>query len=467
KIEMTNRCRGRWRPYAEKSASAKNPVLFFLKYLLAAMLFAGCPLGRDIYSVSYYGNDADVGSAPVDAPAHSEGLTAYTTGQSVTVLGNSGGLAKTGYEFAGWNTEPDGSGEPHDPAQTFPMGSSDVSLYAMWHNGLAYTLDSGGGAYSVKAGSAKTGDVIIPAYWRGEPVASIGAYAFQNCVGLASISIPSSVATIGNNAFLNCDGLSRIRIPEGVVSIESRAFAACDRLESVTLPNSLRSLGSSAFVICEKLEDVSIPGGVTTIGNEAFRQCHGLTRVTISEGVAAIGDMAFTWCNNLRGLTLPGSLLSIGQDAFYHCDGLASLTIPNRVTSIGKQAFSDCLGLTSLAIPGSVASIGQDAFYGCTGITSLSLSEGLESIGGFAFEHCSGLASVAIPSSVTSIGNGAFDHCDSLANARLDPPSPPQTGTPMFTNCASLTAIYVPAQSAEAYKTAAGWSTYSAIIYPQ
>jgi len=38
----------------------------------------------------------------------------YVEGDSATVLGNSGNLAKTGFVFGGWNTKSDGTGTDYD-----------------------------------------------------------------------------------------------------------------------------------------------------------------------------------------------------------------------------------------------------------------------------------------------------------------------------------------------------------------
>ena len=46
--------------------------------------------------VTYNANGATSGSVPTDS-------TGYGRGDSVTVLGNSGSLVKTGYTFAGWS----------------------------------------------------------------------------------------------------------------------------------------------------------------------------------------------------------------------------------------------------------------------------------------------------------------------------------------------------------------------------
>ena len=75
-------------------------------------------------SVTYSGNGNSSGSVPTDS-------TAYATGQSVTVLDNSGALAKSGYTFAGWNTAADGSGTGYQPGATFTI-SADTVLYARW-----------------------------------------------------------------------------------------------------------------------------------------------------------------------------------------------------------------------------------------------------------------------------------------------------------------------------------------------
>ncbi len=74
--------------------------------------------------VTYNGNGNSSGSVPVDSIPHSPNAT-------VTVLGNSGALAKNGYVFNGWNTAADGSGASYQPGATFVMAASST-LYAQW-----------------------------------------------------------------------------------------------------------------------------------------------------------------------------------------------------------------------------------------------------------------------------------------------------------------------------------------------
>lgn len=73
------------------------------------------------YSVTYNANGATSGSVPTDS-------TAYYNGDTVTILSNSGSLAKTGYTFVGFNTSSSAT-----TAQTsFTMGTANVTLYAIF-----------------------------------------------------------------------------------------------------------------------------------------------------------------------------------------------------------------------------------------------------------------------------------------------------------------------------------------------
>ena len=311
-------------------------------------------------------------------------------------------------------------------------------------------------------------------------VTSIGSYAFWDCTGLTSVTIPNSVTTIGDDAFAICTGLTSVTIGNSVTSIGDRAFERCTGLTSVTIPNSVTSIGYGAFSDCSSLTSVTIPNSVTSIGESAFYGCSGLTSVTIPNSVTSIGDRAISWCTGLTSVTIPNSVTSIGDRAFFGCSGLTSVTIPNSVTSIGDWAFSDCTSLTSvnitdiaawcniafssdnsnplyyakhlyvndvevnnLVIPEGVTSIGAYAFVFCTGLTSVTIGNSVTSIGGSAFESCSGLTSVTIGNSVTSIGGSAFESCTGLTSVTIGN-SVTSIGDFAFRNCSGLTSVTIP-----------------------
>jgi 6-phosphogluconolactonase (cycloisomerase 2 family) len=96
--------------------------------------------------VTYDANGGAGGSGvPVDA-------NTYQQGQTVTVLGNTGGLSRSGASFSGWNTVAGGTGTAYTAGQTFTMGAANVTLFAQWpvttNLGFAYAVNQGGGTVS-------------------------------------------------------------------------------------------------------------------------------------------------------------------------------------------------------------------------------------------------------------------------------------------------------------------------------
>ena len=334
--------------------------------------------------------------------------------------------------------------------------------------------------------NAPTGAITIPATVANGgntySITSIGKYAFFNCIGLTSITIPSGVTSIGESAFLWCIGLTSITIPNSVTSIGKYAFSNCSGLKYVTFPGHINfknnfdstydidtviiaggsdSICTSSFLGCSKIKYISIPNSVTSIGESAFSCCSGLTSITIPSSVTKIGNGTFYRCTNLASVSLSHGLDSIGSNNFYSddkgafedCTSLTSINIPNSVRYIGKNAFSSCSGLTSITIPNSVTKIENGTFKNCTRLTSVNLSNGLESIGSNyygegVFEGCTSLTSINIPNSVTKIQNGTFKNCTRLTSVNLsnglESIGSNYYGEGVFEGCTSLTSINIP-----------------------
>ena len=288
-------------------------------------------------------------------------------------------------------------------------------------DGFRYLLESDTKTATLvpKTDGNYSGDIIIPEKVKGNDgveyiVTSLGASCFEECRGLTSITIPSSVTSLGSSCFSYCSGLTSITIPSSVTSLGSSCFSGCSGLTSITIPSSVTSLGWDCFSGCSGLTSITIPSSVTSLGQSCFNGCSGLTSITIPSSVTSLGEGCFSFCSGLTSITIPSSVTSLGGYCFRDCSGLTSITIPSSVTSIGGNCFEGCSGLTSITIPSSVTSLGEYCFNGCSGLTSITIPSSVTFLGWSCFSGCSGLTSITIPSSVYSLGEYCFNGCQNL-----------------------------------------------------
>ena len=91
-------------------------------------------VGAVTYTVTYNANNATSGTVPTDN-------TQYEANATVTVMANTGNLAKDHYTFGGWNTAADGGGTAYTAGQTFNI-TANTTLYAQWIvDTYGYTLN--------------------------------------------------------------------------------------------------------------------------------------------------------------------------------------------------------------------------------------------------------------------------------------------------------------------------------------
>jgi Listeria/Bacterioides repeat/Listeria/Bacterioides repeat/Listeria/Bacterioides repeat/Listeria/Bacterioides repeat len=125
-----------WNTKADGSGTNYAGGAIFQMASVSAVLYAQWTV-IPTFTVTYSGNGSTGGTAPTDN-------NRYTLGQSVTALGNTGTLAKTGFTFIGWNTQANDSGISYATGVTFSMGSSNVTLYAQWTANPTYTVTYNG-----------------------------------------------------------------------------------------------------------------------------------------------------------------------------------------------------------------------------------------------------------------------------------------------------------------------------------
>jgi hypothetical protein len=258
-----------------------------------------------------------------------------------------------------------------DPLHKLFDAIPDGAYVAYDLSGCTFTyIESSYPAYNGRMTSA-----YLAAFTGSDTLTYINEYAFYDCTGLTSVSLPA-VTSIGDSAFSGCSSLTSITIPSSVTSIGIWAFYGCSSLTSITIPDGITSIGIYAFQYCSSLTSITIPSSVTSIDKSTFEGCTGLTSVTILDGVTSIGDYAFGGCSCLTSVTIPSSVTSIGDYAFGGCSSLTSVTIPDGVTSIGQSAFEGCTGLTSVTVlrdTTPLTTLGSDAFYNNTRYTPLAI----------------------------------------------------------------------------------------------
>ena len=194
-----------------------------------------------------------------------------------------------------------------------------------------------------------------------EGVTGVGAFAFDSCSNLTSVSLPSTLETIGADA-----------------------FAFCPLLEPPTLPSKLTYIGDHAFWFCEAFQTITIPASVTEVGVNPFPKCHNLREIIVEEGCTACrftdgvlysGDGKTLICYPTSGqktsFTVPEGVTAIGEMAFFAEGQLEHVTIPEGVTEVGRSAFTGLASLTRLDLPLSLKSVGEDGFGYCSELTDV------------------------------------------------------------------------------------------------
>lgn len=150
--------------------------------------------------------------------------------------------------------------------------------------GLLYELiDNVAGFKVVGIGSCKDKELVIPSEYKGLPVTSIGAGAFESC-DITSVYVPNTVNTIEGAAFKWCRSLKTITFENNskLESIQGDTFAFCVALESIVIPDMVKYIDGGAFNECSSMKTVEMGSSVEYIGRLAFGDCLSLAEIKYS-----------------------------------------------------------------------------------------------------------------------------------------------------------------------------------------
>ena len=85
------------------------------------------------WRIIYISYDHDSGEVPVDS-------NTYETGDTVTILGNTGHLSRAAATFTGWNTTANGNGDSIMPGTAFVMDFGPAVLYSQWKDDASWKV---------------------------------------------------------------------------------------------------------------------------------------------------------------------------------------------------------------------------------------------------------------------------------------------------------------------------------------
>jgi len=341
-------------------------------------------------------------------------------------------VSKIGHSFIQWNSQENGLGATYTE-ETLYQVASGITLYAQWQiNQYTITFNSNGGT----AVASITQDYNSLVYEPDAPT---------------------------KDGFLFAGWYLDEEITE---------FFVFDRIpaEDITLYADWGTAGLG-FTLINNNTEYAVHKGTLPIGTSMSIR---IPRMHNGKEVTSLGGESESFVNMfITSIHIPSSITVIEEYAFFGISCLTDITLPDSLTKIGMLAFYGT-GLTSINIPVSVNEIGDYAFQ-LSSLSSITFSEGLEKIGRGAFRQCYNLTTIELPSTLTHLGgfygsfeDSVFTDCTSLTSVTIKAVTPPIISaefTMLFKGCGSLTHIYVPSASVNAYKTAHGWSTYSSMIY--
>ena len=102
----------------------------------------------------------------------------------------------------------------------------------------------------------------FPDHWK-----TTGAQVLENCTKLKNVDL-NQIEVIDSESFQDCDGLTSIHIPSSVRTLQPHVFTGCYHLESVTIDEGIETLYGSFHTAI--LEQLTIPASVKWVGGSLY-----------------------------------------------------------------------------------------------------------------------------------------------------------------------------------------------------
>jgi hypothetical protein len=243
---------------------------------------------------------------------------------------------------------------------------------------------------------------------------TIESYAFNKCVYLKSLCLPTSLSQVDGLAFAD-SGLTTIEVEQGSEFL----FVENDCLMDLKRPRIIRYFGSS--------NQIAIPDAIEELAPGAFAG-HLKLIVTVSphSKLRSMSAHAFHGCRTLSSILIPSFVIVIDDECFSKCSGLVTVTFAadSELRTIGRRAFWLCR-VESIALPSSVDTLGVECFLACHRLVTITFAADskLRRIEQGAFGNCEALRAFSLPASVEFVGERCFAGDDALTTFEFGVPA--------------------------------------------
>jgi hypothetical protein len=317
---------------------------------------------------------------------------------------------------------------PQDAINITTLANAFQNCYVLTGIILPPTLDNCNVLQNFAFNAYNLTSLILP------PLPSCATFtsAFQNCVSLLYIKIPSFATapqslSLGS-MFQGCASLQQIELPstltagyEQYLATVTTAFASCSSLQNITLPTNLNfvsaaNLFSNAYNLITANFPTSVPSLNSLSGT--FSNCFNLQSVSLPSTTASTITMAgtFTACNSLGSMTIPsGYNITALSTTFNNCSSLKNIVLPNNAqnscTTMANMC-NNCFSLETIVMPTSLNAVTtlQNAFNNTLNLESVVFPASMNA--------CTFMSSCFLNSGVQSITlPTSMNLCNTFANA--------------------------------------------------
>ena len=186
-------------------------------------------------------------------------------------------------------------------------------------------------------------------------------------------------------------------VRDGTSAIGVAAFDCCVKLKEVRLPSSLQKISDFAFRNCCNLEAIEIPENVTEIRHYAFDSCVSLKYIYLNRNIKRLGDNPF--------INISGMRIKVDKDNRYYSDYEGKYLVENKTQKIVSYVGSEY----EVHVPRNLYVIGNRAFYQNFNIRKIFMNNSeIRDIDNYAFQNCINVEYLKFPDSLVHIGANPF-----------------------------------------------------------